>query len=312
MAEVVILGGYGRIGRLCAQEIAEQSRARLLIAGRSIQKAESAALALGPRARAAYGNAGDPRTLARLLEGARVAVACCGDLSPAVLELAVDLRVAVIAVSTLAISPQRRGALAEKAWRAQVPVILHSGAIPGLPGVLAELLVRRFARLAQLRLASTGPWRETRTAARDAEQSAVGVRRVHRLQRFRFPAPVGTLAVRPARVADLEDFARGHCVERVVYLEPSPALARLRLQPRRPAFRLVAEARVRGGATPPDARIELSAADPLQPAAALTGSLVAALLAGEVPAGLLVPREARNPAALIADLEKRGIGVRAL
>jgi hypothetical protein len=73
----------------------------------------------------------------------------------------------------------------------------------------------------------------------------------------------------------------------------------------------VAEARVRGGAARPDARIELSAPDPLLPAAALTGSLGSALLSGELPAGLLTPREARAPAALLADLEKRGVALRA-
>jgi hypothetical protein len=311
MAQVVILGGYGRVGRLCAREIAGQTRARLVIAGPSIQKAESAALGIGTRATAAYGNAADPRTLARLLEGTRLLVACASDLPAAALELAIELRVAVIAVSTLVLGAARRAALADQAWRAQVPVVLHAGAIPGLPGVLAELLVRRFASLEELRIASTGPWTGTAGAAQDVRRSASERRGIRLPQRFRFPEPVGTLAMRSAAVADLEGFAAAHCVERLVYLEPLTGLERLGLRGPVRAFSLVAEARARDGATRPDARIELSAPDPLLPAAALVGSLGAAHLSGELPAGLLTPREARGPSALLADLEKRGIALRA-
>jgi hypothetical protein len=311
MAQVVILGGYGRAGRACAQEIAEQTRARLVIAGPSIQKAESAALGLGGGATAAYGDVSDPRSLARLLEGARLLVACCADLQPGVLEIALELRVALIAVSSLELGEARWQALAEQAWRAQVPAIVHAGAIPGLPGVLADWLVRRFAALAELRLASTGAWTGSACARRERGR-VVGLRRAAlRLpQRFRFDPPLGSLAMRGASSADLEGFARAHCVERLLYLEPLLGATRRARRAVQPGFSLVAEARVRAGRRAPDARAAISAPDPLAPAAALCGSLAAAVLAGEVPAGLLTPREARGPAALLNDLEKRGVGVR--
>lgn len=311
MIKVVILGGYGRVGRLCAQEIAEQTRAQVVIAGPSIQKAESVALGLGGRALAAYGNAADPRTLARILDGAQVLVAACCELAPAVLEIAIGMRVAVVAVSTLSLGPVRQRALAEQAWRAQVPVVVHAGAIPGLPGVLADLLVRRFASLAELRIASTGPWTGTAGAAHDVRQSASERAPGIRLpQRFAFAEPVGTLALRPSACPDLAGFAQTHCVERLIYLEPVEPLLRIarRIPPR--GFALDAQAWIRAGGGPPDAHIEIEAADPLIPAAALAGGLVTAALARELPAGLLTPREARSPAAIVADLEKRGVRVR--
>jgi len=309
MAQVVILGGYGRVGRLCAQEIAEQTRSRLVIAGPSIQKAESVALGLGGRAVGAYGNAADPRTLTRLLEGSRLLVACASDLPAAALDLAIGMRVSLIAVSSLVLGAARRSALEERAWRAQVPVVVHAGAIPGLPGVLADLLMRRFSALAELRIASTGPWQNSRGAARDLRQGSLrqGIRFP---QRFTFPEPLGTLAVRRSSVADLEGFAAGHCVTRVEYLEPLRGLERWGLGPPDSAFSLVAEARADASAAAPDARIEIAAPDPLVPAAALAGRLAAGVLAGELPAGLLTPREALGPTPLLADLEKRGVSVR--
>jgi hypothetical protein len=319
MAQVVILGGYGRVGRLCAQEVAAQTRASLVIAGPSIQKAESVALGLGRRATGAYGNAADPRTLSRILDGASVLVACTCDLSPAVLELAIGMRVAVVAVSTLSLSPVRQAAIAEQAWRAQVPVVIHAGAVPGLPGVLAELLVRRFPALAEIRIASTGPWTGTPGAARDVQRSAserpTGMRLrppkgIRLPQRFAFEAPIGSLAMRPSVCADLEGFAAAHCVERLSYLEPVDGLLRLAMRPAPRSFAIGARGWVGGTEGPPDARIDLHAGDALLPAAALAGALVAGALARELPAGLLTPREARGPGALLADLEKRGVGVR--
>jgi len=311
MAQVVILGGYGRVGRRCAREIAEQTRTHLVIAGPSIQKAESVALGLGGRAVAAYGNAQDPRTISRILEGVEVLVACCPDLQPAVLEIAIGMRVAVVAVSTLSISGPRREALAEQAWRAQVPVVIHAGAIPGLPGVLADWLVRRLPSLAELRIASTGPWIGTPSAARDVARAAPERPSGLRLpQRYAFGSAVGTLAMRASACADLVGFADAHCVERLTYLEPIDGRLRRALRPLPRAFALDAQAWAESTGGPPDARIELAATDARVAAAALAGSLVAGALANALPAGLLVPREARNPALVLADLEKRGVSVR--
>jgi hypothetical protein len=309
MARVVILGGYGRLGRLCAQQLAEQTHARLVIAGPSIQRAESAALAMGGRAVAAYGDAAEPRTLARLLDGSDLLVACCSDLSPGCIELSVAMRVPVVCVSSLELGEGRRHALAERAWRAGVPAIVHAGALPGAAGLLAEIAVRRFPRLEELRIASTGSWRGTPGAARDVVRAAGPRRGIELPTRIDFGPPIGNLAVRSATTADLDGFAHSHCVDRLLYLEPLLARRRL-LRPASSGFAVIAEARVRAGSPAPDARLELAAPDPLLPAAAVCTALASAVLAREVPAGLLTPREARNPHTLLGSLEKRGIRVR--
>jgi hypothetical protein len=309
VARVVILGGYGRLGRLCAQQLAELTSAQLVIAGPNIQRAESAALALGGRAAAAYGDAADPRTLARLLHDTDLLVACCSDLPPGCIDVAVGMRVPVVCVSSLDLGEARRQALAERAWRAGVPAIAHAGALPGTPGILAELAVRRFPHLEELRLASTGPWRGTPGAARDVLRTLPARRGIELPTRFDFGSPIGSLAVRSATTADLDGFAQAHCVDRVLYLEPLLGRRRL-LRAASPGFALIAEARVRAGSAAPDARFELAAPDPLLPAAALCTALGAGILAHEIPAGLLTPREARNPLVLLGALEKRGVRVR--
>ncbi|MCB9304678.1 MAG: saccharopine dehydrogenase NADP-binding domain-containing protein [Lewinellaceae bacterium] len=46
MKKILILGGYGRAGRNIAELLAQYSEAQLLIAGRTLEKAENCAASL--------------------------------------------------------------------------------------------------------------------------------------------------------------------------------------------------------------------------------------------------------------------------
>jgi hypothetical protein len=162
-----------------------------------------------------------------------------------------------VGLSALHLDERSVDVLGETAWKAQVPVVLQAGAVPGLPGVLAESLVRRFRSIRELRIASTGPWRKTETTRGDAGRARSRTSRGLPV-RFRFPAPLGSRWLGVSESLDLAGFAGAHCVERLVYLEPYPWL------------------------------------------------LVEAILARELPAGLLTPREGLPPARILRDLEKSG------
>jgi len=322
MRAVVVLGGYGRLGRLCVHELAGRTHAPLVVAGRNLQRAESLALSFGDRARGVYANAHDARTLARAIEGAGALIGCCGGDQLVALQTALELRVPFVGLSPVALEPRSRAHLAELAWRAQVPVVIFAGALPGLPGILAEALVRRLPAIHRLRVASTGAYAETETARRDLPALPTPPGDVSALARWvpelwRFAAPIGRRPVVPSMSFDLEGFAASHCVGELVYLEaPRGVLGRSlrRLVARQPdaGFGLAATASCDADpARAPTAGIELFAQSPLIPAAALAGSLVAAILEGRVSAGLSTPREALNPVVALAELEKRGVRVSA-
>jgi len=321
MRAVVVLGGYGRAGRLCVHELAGRTRAPLVVAGRNLQRAESLALSLGERARAIYAHAHDARTLARACEGGGVLVACCGGDTLVAIQTALELRLGFVGLSPAPLDARTRAHLAELAWRAQVPLVLWAGALPGLPGVLAEALVRRLPEIRRLRLASTGPHAETETARRDlaaaATQGGDARARARWLpELWRFAEPIGTRAVVPAFSPDLEGFAESHCVDELVYLEPPRGvLGRgLRLIARAPDAGFALAAAATAGDDPaaaPSATLELHAPNALVPTAALASVLAAAILEGRVPAGLSTPREALGPGAILAELEKRGVRVSA-
>jgi hypothetical protein len=311
MRAVVVLGGYGRVGRLCVHELASRTRAPLVVAGRNLQRAESLALSLGDRARAIYANAHDARTLARACEGASVLVACCGGDSLVAIQTALELRLGFVGLSPAPLDARTRAHLADLAWRAQVPLVLWAGALPGLPGVLAEALVRRLPEIRRLRVASTGAWTETETARRDVaatrrDDEAGSVRARWLPELWRFADPIGTRAVVPGSSPDLDGFAETHCVDELVYLEPPRGVLG------RGLGRLIARTPEQGfavSARADEATLELHALNALVPAAALAGVLAAAMLEGRIPAGLSAPRDALNPSLVLAELEKRGVRV---
>jgi hypothetical protein len=320
MTEVVVLGGYGELGLACVQELAETTRAGIAIAGRSIQKAEEAALAFGDNVRAAYGNASDQRTLGPLVRGALAVIGCSGARSSEAIFAALEARVPFVGLAPMTLHAGARAELCERAWKAQVPIVLCAGAVPGIPGVLAEHLVRRVPEIARLRIVTTGGWRDTERA----EEDVARFRREHppgwregreAPRRWRFPDPVGTWPVRVAPAADLDGFGERHCVGQVTYLEAElrPVARRVLRMLGRDAvpagFVGVAEAWRPDGSDAPE-RVEISAPCPVRVAAAAAGILVRAILDQRIPAGLAMQHEAVNPGLFLEELGKRGARVR--
>ncbi len=311
---IVLLGGYGRLGTLCAQELAETTRPPIVIAGPNVQRAERAALALGSRARGVYLDAADPRTVHEHIDGAALLVTCCPVAPLAALDRALETRTPVVSLTRFHLEERARGQVQERAWDAQVPVVLAAGAAPGLAGVVAESLVRRFESLHRIRIACTGSGDRTQRPLQPPRPGGLRGALPASLTRFAFPAPVGVRLVSPLAAPDLEGFAGLHCVDEVDYLEAQPgALARAveRLIGSKPdaSFALVAEAFTSATDDAPAARVTLQADDARRAAAAALGALARAVLAGSVPAGTLLPREALNPGTFLDALAKRGVRV---
>ena len=322
MTDVLVVGGYGRVGSACVRELLGTTDVDIVVAGRNAQRAESAVMTLGERAKPLYLDASDARTLSHPLEDAAAIVLACGGAPLAALELALRVRVPVVCLAPLRLDAHAADLLAARAWEAQVALVLAAGAVPGLAGVAAEWLMRRFAELEEIVIACSGPWSASESARRDLAALRRGApargRRLEGLwpRHWQFPAPIGRRLVRTAEAMDLERFAEKHCVDRVTWLErddrPVARFAeRLLRRPAQPGFALTAHAFVRARSARPDATLVFEAPDVPAAAAAACGAMVRAILAGGVPAGVLHPREVLNPAAFLDALSKRGVRVRA-
>lgn len=320
MADVLVVGGYGRLGSACVRELLATTDAGVVVAGRNAQRAESASMAAGERASPLYLDASDARTLSHPLEGAAAIVLACGGSPLAALELALRVRVPLVSLVPLRLERSGAELLAGRAWEAQVPLVLGAGADPGLAGIAADWLVRRFPELEEIAIACSGPWSATERARRDVtelrRERSPGRRAALRLpQLFPFPAPVGPRLLRPQRMPELERFAEQHCVGRIRYLERDERRAtrlaeRLLGRPEQPPFVLIAQAFVDADSGRADATLAFESADVPTAAAAACGVLVRAILAGGVPAGVLEPREVLNPASFLDALAKRAVRVR--
>jgi hypothetical protein len=297
--EVLVLGGYGRLGDQCVRELLETTRARIVIGGPSVQRAERAALGHGVRVSGAYANAADHRTLRERIPGTAVVIACSTDAPLAALECAIETRVPFISLTPTVWAPGARARLAERAWEAQIPIILNAGASPGLAGVAAELLIRRFETLHELRIICTGhPGHTSSEKAtwkgrlQDLGRPLGILRRLGDPLTVDLGAPIGRRILVPVQTPDLDGFEPAHCVSRVIYLEPhlgllGSGLDRLLGQDPITSFALIGEAFVERRAVRPTARIAVRAPDAVKAAAAAAGALTRAVLADRTPAGLL-------------------------
>jgi hypothetical protein len=180
--------------------------------------------------------------------------------------------------------------------------------------------VRRVPAIHSLRIASTGPFTGTETAARDQRAARLALageprsgRRLPEL--WRFSDPVGRRAVAGAASPDLAGFGASHLVHELSYLEPregalARAMARVVARSSGAGFAVAARAFAAADAAEPAAELEVSAPDVVALAAALAAGVTAAIAEGKVPAGLSLQREALSPAVQLVDLEKRGARVR--
>lgn len=321
----MVIGGYGRLGSHCVTELLETTAESIVIAGRSGQRAARVAMARGTRTRGEYLNVGDLRTLHPVLPSVSVVVLCGGSHCLSLLNLALQVRVPVVTSFDPPLDPRARKVLAERAWTEQIPVVLCAGAVPGLIGVVAESLVRRLPEISSLTLASTGPFGKTDRASDDlfdvrpesrppCEYRGGQWLRPSRWRprvRLSLEGALGTRSLQVARAPDLEGFPEANCVDQIRYLEPARSLVDRALDwtlgpPPLAPFQLEGVAHSLDGRR---ASASLSAPDPLVAAAVSIAVIVRAILADQVSPGLSLAREAINPAAHLAALEKGGVRV---
>jgi saccharopine dehydrogenase (NAD+, L-lysine-forming) len=75
-ADILITGGYGTVGRRVAADLAPDYPDRLVVAGRSVEKAEQLAAELGHGMRGRRIDVGDPDSVEAVLGGVGVVLSC--------------------------------------------------------------------------------------------------------------------------------------------------------------------------------------------------------------------------------------------
>lgn len=158
---ILILGGYGTTGRLLARLLLKETDVRLVLAGRSLEKAKGTAHEFnsdfaGNRVIGMYADASDGGSLRRAFQGIDLVVVAsptasyAAGVATAALEAATDYLDIQYSTRKTAVLKS----MSEKIEEAGRCFITDGGFHPGLPAALVRFAAQRFDRLEKARVGS--------------------------------------------------------------------------------------------------------------------------------------------------------------
>jgi saccharopine dehydrogenase-like NADP-dependent oxidoreductase len=144
--EVLIVGGYGVVGQRVAAEIAPEYQGRVIVAGRSLERAEAAAAKIGHGVLARAIDVDDPTSIAAALRGVSTVLSCIDQRERLLLRAAVERGLRYTDI-TPHLTELGRGSAYEQldaAARASgACLVLGTGLVPGISSVMVRALIGR-------------------------------------------------------------------------------------------------------------------------------------------------------------------------
>jgi len=137
--DILIVGGYGTVGRRIAANLAPDYPGRIVVAGRSLERATQLAVELGHDVRARQANVDDPASIAAALEGVGVVVSCIDQREPHLLHAAIARGLAYTDITPHLMQRRPTQAVKAEAARNGAHILLGAGLAPGISNMLARL-----------------------------------------------------------------------------------------------------------------------------------------------------------------------------
>ena len=137
--DILITGGYGTVGRRVAADLAPEYPDRIVVAGRSIEKAAHLAAELGHGVRGRRIDVGDPDSVEAALGGVGVVMSCIDQPEPHLLRAAIGRGLAYTDIAPHLMTRRPTEAMKAEAARRGARIVLGSGLAPGISSLLARL-----------------------------------------------------------------------------------------------------------------------------------------------------------------------------
>jgi saccharopine dehydrogenase-like NADP-dependent oxidoreductase len=141
--DILIVGGYGVVGRRIAAELGPDYCGRVVLAGRNLARAEQAAMAVGYGSRGCLVDIGVPSSVAAALEGVAVVISCIDQPGRTLLWAAIERGLRYTDI-TPHLTELGRGAAYEEidvAARASgARLVVGTGMVPGISSVMVRAL----------------------------------------------------------------------------------------------------------------------------------------------------------------------------
>ena len=142
-AEILIVGGYGIVGRRIAAQLAPDYPGRVVVAGRNLARADEVAATIGHGARGRRIDIALPSSIAPALEGVGVVISCIDQPGRLLLWAAVERGLRYTDISPH-LTELGHGAAYEKvdagARASGACVVLGTGIVPGISNVMVRAL----------------------------------------------------------------------------------------------------------------------------------------------------------------------------
>src|SRR5215208_6341003 len=137
--DILITGGYGTVGRRVAADLAPDYPVRVVVAGRSAERAARLATELGHGARGRRVDVGDPDSVEAALGGVGVVVSCIAQPEPHLLRAAIARGLAYTDIAPHLMTRRPTEAMKAEALRTGARIVLGAGLAPGISSLLARL-----------------------------------------------------------------------------------------------------------------------------------------------------------------------------
>jgi saccharopine dehydrogenase (NAD+, L-lysine forming) len=138
--DILITGGYGIVGRRVAADLAPDYPDRLVVAGRSAEKAQQLAAELGHGMRGRRIDVGDPASVEAALGGVGVVLSCIDQPEPhLLLGAAIARGLAYTDIAPHLMTRRPTEAMKAEALRTGARIVLGAGLAPGISSLLARL-----------------------------------------------------------------------------------------------------------------------------------------------------------------------------
>src|SRR5215213_3955674 len=137
--DILITGGYGTVGRRVAADLAPDYPDRVVVAGRSAEKAARLTAELGHGVRSRHIDVGDPDSVEAALGGVGVVMSCIDQPEPHLLRAAIGRGLAYTDIAPHLMTRRPTEAMKAEAAQRGARIVLGTGLAPGISSLLARL-----------------------------------------------------------------------------------------------------------------------------------------------------------------------------
>ena len=148
--DLLIVGGYGTIGQRIAADLAQDHVSRVVVAGRSGERAAQFAATLGHGVRGRQIDVDDPASIAAALDSVSLVVSCIDQREPHLLRAAIAHGLAYTDITPHLMQRRPTEAMKTDAKGSGARIVLGAGLAPGISSMFARLGAERVGEVVRV------------------------------------------------------------------------------------------------------------------------------------------------------------------